>query len=64
MTEKEEAIREVLIRRADVIDIAIIVGNLSREDAAFYEGKREGLMQAYDLVAQSLESILVEIEHK
>lgn len=61
MTRKEQAIREVILQRVDCLDKIQENTLLSPMEKAFYMGKKEGLMQAYSLVAESLESIEIEL---
>ena len=58
MTEKEFAIRDVILKRVAAIDEVISVS----KDREYFIGKREGLMQAFALVGECLESIKVELE--
>ena len=60
-TEKEMAIRKVLERRMSILDKNIIPCRRD-PDKDYYEGKRDGLFQAYALLGESLESIMVELE--
>lgn len=64
MTDKEIAIRDVIAKRVDIIDKILEVANLSPLEKTYYQGKRDGLMQGYDLVGDSLESICIELEEK
>ena len=65
MTPKEEAIREVLSIREKHCQkarrLALLIGG-SKEAAAYYEGKADGYMQAFDLLSESLESIEIELQ--
>lgn len=62
MTPKENALRAVLLKRIEGCDIAaknagdIILRN-------YYEGKAEGLLQAYELIGEKLGSIKIEIDY-
>lgn len=60
-TEKERAIRSVLLQRVWVVD-ELLKARPDHPDRQYYEGKREGYMQAFALVGESLESINVELE--
>ena len=64
MTPKEEAIREVLSRRAEICSKARQAAAIRHDTgtAAYYEGKIDGYMQAYDLLSDSVESIKIELE--
>lgn len=64
MTPKEEAIREVLYKRAEICREArkASLAKRNNETAAYYEGKIDGYMQAYDLLSDSLESIKIELQ--
>lgn len=64
MTEKEEAIREVLILRAVICRKARKASHAKRdnETAAYYEGKIDGYLQAYDLLSEYLESVEIELK--
>ena len=65
MTEKENAIREVILKRIDVLEKVIDQNkNLSPMEKSYYQGKIVGLMQGFDLVGDSLESIMVELSHE
>ena len=61
MTRKEKAIRKVILQRVTCIDKLFVWANLSPQENAYYQGKREGLMQAYSLIEESLESIKIEL---
>ena len=60
MTEKENASREVIWQRVECLYEII---KRCKDDAAreYYEGKKDGLMQAYALIGETLESIRVEL---
>lgn len=62
MTDKEKAIRDVIIQRVDVLDKILGNTNLSPMEKSYYQGKRDGLMQGHDLVGDSLESIEIELK--
>jgi hypothetical protein len=62
MTDKEKAIRDVIIQRVDILDKILENKNLSPMDKSYYQGKRDGLMQGHDLVGASLGSIEVELK--
>ena len=61
MTEKEENIRAVLLRRAKICEQCIAHAE-NEADIEYYRGKIDGYMQAYSLIAEPLESIKIEIE--
>lgn len=64
MTTETKAIREVLSIREKhcrkARRLALFIGN--KESAAYYEGKADGYMQAYDLLSDTLESIEIELK--
>lgn len=64
MTPKEEAIREVLYKRAEICREArkASLAKRNNETAAYYEGKIDGYMQAYDLLSESMDSIKIELQ--
>ena len=64
MTPKEEAIREVLYKRAEICREArkASIAKMDTNSIAYFEGKIDGYMQAYSLLSESLESIKIEIE--
>lgn len=64
MTEKEVAIRNVILERVAVLDEATKNPILSPNDLSYYNGKREGYMQCFSLIGESIESILVELENE
>lgn len=59
LTEKELAIRKVILKRVAILDAIIAKGE--GEQREYYKGKRDGLMQAFDLVGDSLACINVEL---
>ena len=61
MTRKEKTIRRVLLQRVDCIDKLLKMADLPLIDRMYYQGKKEGLMQGVDIVAESLESIEIEL---
>ena len=62
MTSKDQAVRKVILQRVAAIDRLLKEnGNLSPNERAFYLGKKEGLMQGYDLAGASLKSVSVEL---
>ena len=62
MTLKEESIREVIVTRCKVIDRIVKTNKLPPDERAFYLGKREGLMQAFSLLGENIESIRIELQ--
>lgn len=62
MTKKEQAIREVILKRVECLDKIQENTLLSPMEKAYYKGKKDGLMQGFDLVGDSLESIQIELE--
>ena len=64
MNTKDDAIRRVLEKRMAVIEDHILTpkSNQTPLNRAYYEGKRDGYQQAIDLLYESLESILIELE--
>lgn len=61
LTEKESAIRKVILKRVAILDKIIATRNITEELREYYKGKRDGLMQAFDLVGDSLACINVEL---
>lgn len=55
---KEEAIKAVLQRRADILERVLKTDN---PNAIFFRGKLEGYNQAIDLLGESVDSIKVEL---
>ena len=62
MTRKEKTIRRVLLQRAGSIDKYLgQCSELTPMDREYFKGKREGFMQAFSLVAESIESLRIEL---
>lgn len=62
MTRKEKTIRRVLLNRARCIDKYLSqCSELTPMDMEYFKGKREGFMQAFSLVAESTESLRIEL---
>ena len=62
MTRKEKTIRRVLLQRAGSIDKYLgQCSELTPMDKEYFKGKREGFMQAFSLVAESIESLRIEL---
>ena len=61
LTEKEIAIRNVIVRRCEIIREKILPNVKEKKLAEYYAGKIDGLEQAYELLGESLESIKVEL---
>lgn len=61
LTEKEIAIRKVIVRRCEIIREKILPNVKEKTLAEYYAGKIDGLMQAYELLGESLESIKIEL---
>ncbi|MBR2771685.1 MAG: hypothetical protein IKD78_06695 [Bacteroidales bacterium] len=61
MNEKEIAIRNVIVHRLEIIREHILPNVKEKTLAEYYAGKIDGLMQAYDLIGESPESIKVEL---
>lgn len=59
LTEKESAIRKVILKR--VANLDKIIATREGEQREYYKGKRDGLMQAFELVGDSLACINVEL---
>lgn len=55
---KEEAIKAVLQRRADILERVL---KTDRSDVMYYRGKLDGYYQAIDLLGESVDSIKVEL---
>lgn len=63
MNAKEDAIRKVILKRVAIIEDYILKNEkLTESDREYYKGKRDGLMQGFDLVGDTLESISIELE--
>ena len=63
MNAKDEAIRKVILKRVAIIEDYILKNEkLTESDKEYYKGKRDGLMQGFDLVGDTLESISIELE--
>ena len=63
MNAKDEAIRKVILKRVAIIEDYILKNEkLTESDREYYKGKRDGLMQGFDLVGDTLESISIELE--
>lgn len=61
LNEKEIAIRNVIVHRLEIISERILPNVKEKTLAEYYAGKIDGLMQAYNLMGESLESIKVEL---
>lgn len=62
MTRKEKTIRRVLWNRVRCIDKYLSqCSELTPMDREYFKGKREGYMQAFSLVAESIESLRIEL---
>lgn len=61
LTEKEIAIRNVIVRRLEIITEHILPNVKEKTLAEYYAGKIDGLKQAYELLGESLESIKIEL---
>ena len=61
LTEKEIAIRNVLLKRMTVITDNILPNVKDEKMLEYLTGKIEGYQQAYNLFGESLESIKVEL---
>lgn len=61
LTEKEKAIRLVLLNRMTVLTDNILPHVEDRKMIEYLSGKIEGYRQAYELLGESLESIRAEI---
>lgn len=60
LSEKEIAIRNVIVRRCEIVREKILPNVKEKTLAEYYAGKIDGLMQAYELLGESLESIKIE----
>lgn len=58
--EKIRAVKAVLTKRWAILDG--MLADRGRKDADHYAGKREGYMQASELLNSSLESIMIELD--
>ncbi len=61
LSEKEIAIRSVIAGRCKIIREKILPNVKEKTSAEYYAGKIDGLMQAYELLCESLESIKIEL---
>lgn len=61
LTEKEIAIRNVIVRRLEIIRKKILPNVKKKTLAEYYAGKIDGLIQAYELLGESLECIKIEL---
>lgn len=61
LTEKEIAIRNVIVRRIEIIREKILPNVKEKTLAEYYAGKIDGLEQAYELLGESLENIKIEL---
>lgn len=61
LTEKEIAIRNVIVRRLEIITEHILPNVKEKTMAEYYAGKIDGLKQAYELLGDSLESVKIEL---
>lgn len=61
LTEKEIAIRNVIVRRCKIVREKILPNVKEKKMAEYYAGKIDGLMQAYELLGESIESIKIEL---
>lgn len=62
LTEKEIAIRNVILRRLEILTEDILPNIKEKTLAEYYAGKIDGLKQAYELLGESIESIKIELE--
>lgn len=61
LSEKEIAIRKVIVRRCEIIREKILPNVKEKTSAEYFKGKIDGLMAAYILLGESLESIKIEL---
>ena len=61
LSEKEIAIRNVIVRRCEIIREKILPNVKIKPLEEYYTGKIDGLMQAFELLGESLESIKIEL---
>lgn len=61
LSEKEIAIRNVIVRRCEIIREKILPNVKEKTLAEYYAGKIDGLEQAYELLGESIESIKIEL---
>lgn len=59
LTDREEAMRAVLDQR--MVSLREVIKNTGGAYKSYYEGKLDGLQQAYDLIGDTLESMCVEL---
>lgn len=61
--DKIEAIKAVLIQRYNCLRHILLNSTAKEKDVvAYYEGKKDGYLQAIDLLNDTIESICVELE--
>lgn len=61
LTEKEIAIRNIIVRRLEIITEHVLPNVKEKTLAEYYAGKIDGLKQAYELLGESIESIKIEL---
>ena len=61
LTEKEIAVRNVLLNRMTVITDKILPNVKDEKMLEYLTGKIKGYQQAYELLGESLESIKIEL---
>ena len=61
LTEKEIAIRNVIVRRLEILREKILPNIKEKTLVEYCAGKIDGLEQAYELLGESLESIKIEL---
>ena len=61
LTEKEIAIRNVIVRRLEVITEHVLPNVKEKTLVEYYAGKIDGLKQVYELLGESIESIKIEL---
>lgn len=61
LTEKEIAIRNVIVRRIEILTKHILPNVKEKTMAEYYAGKIDGLKQAYELLGESIGSIKIEL---
>jgi hypothetical protein len=61
LTEKEIAMRNVIVRRLEILTKHILPNVKEKTLAEYYTGKIDGLKQALELLGASIESIKIEL---
>ena len=60
LTDKEKLMRQVIINRIDIIRNQVLPNITEKTLVEYYGGKIDGLVQAYELIGESIESLQIE----